>query len=141
MKIVNKKAKFNYKIKKSLEAGIVLTGAETTCAKKGSVNLQHSYAKIIKGQAYLINAIFPCINVNDKTRTKKLLLHKSQIYSLLTEIKAKKLTLIPTKMYTSNNLIKVELALAKGKKRHDKKKSLKQKDVERAIKQALKDKY
>lgn len=141
MKIINKKAKFNYKLLQKIEAGISLTGAETTCAKRSSVNLDKAHVKIINNETFLINSIFSSPNVTDPTRTKKLLLHKHQIISLLSEIKAKKLTLVPLRMYTKRNLVKVEIALAKGKKTYEKKQLLKDKQIKKSIQQELKENY
>jgi SsrA-binding protein len=129
MKIFNKKARFNYNLFDKYEAGIVLTGSEVKTFRKGSVDLTQSFGKIIEGEMFLINVQF-AIEKN-QTRPRKLLLHKDEIISILTKTKAKKLTLVPTKMYTKGRKIKVELALAKSKKRFEKKERLMRRDVER----------
>ena len=126
---INKKANFDYQIIDKLECGIVLTGSEVKTAKAGLVNLTGSYAIIRKKGAFLINTNFPpyqAKNINfayDAKRTKKLLLRKKEILQLMEKIKKQNLTLIPLRMYNKKGLIKVEVALAKGKKKIDKEKS------------------
>lgn len=139
MKIINKRARRNYKILEKFEAGIVLTGAEAKAVKKGRVDLSRAFAKVIDGEIYLINANIAVENTADQTstRSRKLLLHKREIVSILSKIKAKKLTLVPTKMYTMKRLIKVEIALTKGKRTHEKRESIKKADIKRDIEREL----
>src|SRR4030065_1763323 len=101
MKIINRKAKFNYKILEKYEAGIILSGAEVKALKKGSADISQTYAKIVEGEVWLINANIPVVGKKNynPTRTRKLLLHKKEIISLLSKIKAKKLTIVATKVY------------------------------------------
>jgi SsrA-binding protein len=141
MKKINRKAKFNYKLLDSFEAGIVLNGAEVKAIRNGQVDISNSYAKIVNNEAYLINANIPVSGKKDysPTRTRKLLLHKDEIISIKTDIKAKKLTLVPTKVYTKHNLVKVELALAKPKRQFQKKESIKKRDIERDLERELKE--
>ena len=143
MKIINKKAQFNYILLERLEAGIVLEGSEAKTLRISGADLSNSYAKIVGGQAYLINAIIPIKGKKDynQTRTRKLLLHKDQIISILSKVKAKKLTLIPTKLYNKQRLVKLELALAKPKRKFEKRQALKKKDIEREIAQELGNRY
>jgi len=137
MKILNKKASFNYTLLERFEAGISLTGEEIKTLKERGADLGNSYAKIINNEAYLINAnIFS--EKGDSNRSRKLLLHKREIISLESKIKAKKLTLIPVKMYNKGRRIKVELALAKPKKEFEKKEALKRQDIKREIEKELK---
>lgn len=139
MKIVNKKAKFNYRLYEIFEAGIVLTGSEAKAIKRGSVDLTHSYAKVINDEAFLINAnIAVDSSLGKPSRTRKLLLKKAQIISIKSKIKAKRLTLIPLSVYTKGRLVKVEVALAKAKRVFEKREALKRKDVEREIEAELK---
>lgn len=140
MKIINRKARFNYRLIERIEAGIVLAGHEVRAVKNGRVNLTTAYAKIIGDEAYLINANIASDFSGDHnpTRSRKLLLHRDQIISLKTKIKAKKLTLVPTKIYTKARLIKVEIALAKAKRKFEKKELKKKKDIEREIERELK---
>ncbi len=125
----NKKAHFNYNLLEKIEAGIVLTGEEVKTLKERGGDLNSAYVKIIDNEAYLVNAnIFVGEN---PTRTRKLLLHKKEIFSLLSKIKSKKLTLIPLKLYNKGRHIKLEFALAKPKRAFEKKESLKKQDAER----------
>lgn len=135
MKIFNKKAKLKYKLLEKYEAGIVLTGKEVKAFRRGAVDLSSSYGKIIGGEAYLVGANFS-VDENP-TRSRKLLLHKRQIISILTKTKAKRLTLVPTKMYNKGRLVKVELALAKPKKRHSRKEDKKRADLDREAEREL----
>ena len=147
MVIYNKKAKFNYNLLDRFEAGIALNGKEVKAAKKGSVDLSNSFVKIIDNEIYLVNANFGITDPDiATTRARKLLVHKRQIYSLLTETKAKKLTLVPTKLYNKpglrsgsrkSRIFKLEVALAKGKKEFDKKESKKRKDIERDVEREI----
>jgi SsrA-binding protein len=139
MKSLNRSARFNYKILETYEAGIELKGIETKTIKARGVDLSRSFGKIIGGEAYLINASIPLQNASDvsPTRTRKLLLHKKQIITILSKIKAKKLTLIPLKVYTKGRLIKVEVALAKAKRQFEKREAIKRKDIEREIEREL----
>lgn len=139
MKILNKRAKFDFRLFERFEAGISLTGGEVKAVKNGSVDLSRSYAKIIGDEAYLINANIPVADVKDHnpTRTKKLLLHKKEIFSIQSKLKAKKLTLVPTKMYTKGRILKVEIALAKTKRKFEKRQLIKKKDIEREIEREL----
>jgi SsrA-binding protein len=132
MKITNKKAKFNYKVLEKHEAGIVLTGNEVKAIRNGQVDLSQAYAKIVDNEMYLINA-----NISTN-RTRKLLLHKDQIISIQSKIKAKKLTLVPLSLYNKGALIKVELALAKAKRKFEKKEAIKRKEIEREIEKEFK---
>lgn len=137
MKILNKKASFNYNLLEKIEAGIVLTGSEVKTIIERGADLKNAFVKIINGEAYLINA-----NIFDESqepaRTRKLLIKKREIVSLENKIKAKKLTLIPTKMYNKGRRIKVEVALAKPKKQFEKKESIKRKDIEKELERELK---
>lgn len=143
MKIINKNATFNYQVKDPFEAGVKLLGAEVKAIRGGHVDLGNSYVRIKNGEAYLINArIFPYSfarpEAYDETRSRKLLLHKKELISLKSKLDGEKLTVVPLSMYTSHGLIKIELALAKSKKKFDKKESIKRKDINRHIEQELK---
>ncbi|MGD8744308.1 MAG: SsrA-binding protein SmpB [Candidatus Woesebacteria bacterium] len=145
MKVINKKASFKYKLFDRYEAGVVLKGFEVKAVKRGRVDLSGAYAKFIRGEVYLVNAsINPQITPTGEgdykpTRSRKLLLRKREIVEIKTKIKAKKLTIVPVKMYTKGRLIKVEIALAKAKREHDKRKALKKKEIKRRIERELKD--
>lgn len=139
MKKVNKKARFDYKILETVEAGIALTGKEVKSIKKGDIDLKGAHVKEMDGEVYLINANISGKGDNyDPRRSRKLLLHKSQIVSILSKTKGKKLTLVPVSVYTTRGLVKVEIALAKPKRKFEKKKKLKDRDIKRDIERELK---
>lgn len=139
MKAINKRAKFDYKLLDRYEAGITLLGGEVKAVRKGSIDLSHAYAKLIDGEIFLINTNIPVEGKKnyDSTRTRKLLLHKDEIVSIKTKIKQKRLTIVPTKVYTKGRLVKVEIALAKAKRKFEKKEQIKRKDIEREIEREL----
>ncbi len=140
MKITNKKAQFDYILYDRYEAGISLLGGEVKSLKRNSVNLSQAFAKVIGNEIYLVNANIPIEGKKDytPTRSRKLLLHKNEIVSIITKIKAKKLTLVPVKMYNKGLKIKLELALAKSKRKFEKKEAIKKKDIERELERELK---
>ncbi len=142
----NRKAYHDYEILETFEAGIALQGSEVKSAKNGKINLKDSHVIFKNGEAFLINChISPYSHANivnhDPTRTRKLLLHKREINKLMGKTNEKGLTVIPLKFYLKNNLVKLEIALAKGKKLHDKRETIKRKDMEREINRDLKNKY
>lgn len=140
MRIQNKKVRFNYQLLETLEAGLVLSGAETKAIKAGRASLDQAYIKLIGGEAFLVNANINTGEPGDNpTRSRKLLLKRTQLDRFNAEIKAKNLTLMPTKLYTSRNLIKAEVALAKSKRRHDKRAVKRDADLERDIARELKE--
>lgn len=143
MQILNKKAHFNYSLLEKIEAGIVLSGSEAKTIRLRGGDLSNSYAKIINNEAYLINFNIPIAGKKDydSTRSRKLLLHKNEIISLTTKMKSQGLILVPVKLYNSRRLYKVELALAKSKRKFEKKESIKKKDIEREIETELANKY
>lgn len=149
MKIVsqNKKAYHDYFIEETYEAGIELKGTEIKSIRKGSANLKDSYIRIKNGEAFVEGMhIAPYEQGNifnhDPLRTRKLLLHRKQITKLEREIKEAGMTLVPTKLYFGNSSkVKLEVAVAKGKKLYDKRQDLKAKDAKRDIEKALKDMY
>lgn len=127
----NRQASFNYFLFDKFEAGIVLTGTEVKSAKTGKVQLKEAYADIAENEAWLVNAHISEYSHGNRenhapVRRRKLLLHRKEIDKLLSKTREKGLSLIPTKLYIKNGKIKCELALAKGKKFHDKR------DTERA---------
>ncbi len=132
----NRKAYFEYFILDKFEAGVVLQGTEVKAAKQGKINLKDSYANIKDGEILLFNAhISPYNHGNiynhEPTRTRKLLLHRSEIDKITGKIKEKGLTLIPIKVYVNKGLIKIELGLCKGKNVRDKREDIKKRDIER----------
>jgi SsrA-binding protein len=140
----NKKAFHDYHIEERYEAGIVLTGTEIKSIRAGKVNLRDSFAQVRRGEVTLHNMhISPYEQGNrynhEPLRTRKLLLNRGEINKLIGAIKEKGFTLVPLKVYLKNGLAKVEIALAKGKKEYDKRESIKQKDAQREIAKAIKD--
>ena len=139
----NKKASFNYFIDEVFEAGLVLLGPEVKSLREGRASLVDGYARIKRGQVFLYNMhITPYpyahhMNLEPK-RTRKLLLHKREIKRLIGKTEEKGYSLIPLKVYFSGSYAKVELALAKGKKKVDKRRSLKEKELKREMEQAKK---
>jgi len=138
MKISNKKATFNYETIESFEAGIVLTGAEVKSIKDGRVNLTDSFVKIINGDLYLVNAEIPQYKYSsdefyDARRSRKLLVKKKELVQIDSKLKAKKLVLIPLSIYTKSKLVKVEVAYARGRKRHEKKQREKEREMDREL--------
>lgn len=145
MKIVNKKALHNYHILEHLEAGIVLSGAEVKSIRTGRIDLGEAYVKVLNGEAYLVNANIPRYNQAadkeyDAQKSRKLLLHKDQINSLIGKTSGKGVTLVPVSIYEKNNRFKVEVGLAKSKKEFDKRKIIKEKDHMRRMEQELRGK-
>lgn len=137
MATINKKAVFNYTLGDRIEAGISLSGLEVKSVKDNRVDISNAYVKIINGEAYLINANFP-LQIDNPTRSRKLLLHRNQILYLDTKIHQEKLTLIPTKLYTKDRYIKLQIALAKAKRTFEKKESIKRQDLDREAERELK---
>ncbi len=145
MRVINKKALHNYHILDKLEAGIVLTGAEVKSIRAGRINLGESYVKILSDEAFLVNANISKYEqsgnkVYDPLRSRKLLLHRNQINTLLGKISGKNVTLVPISVYEKNNRFKVEVGLAQSKKQFDKRKVIKERDHNRRIEQELRGK-
>lgn len=146
MKIItnNKKAYHNFFVSDSLEAGIELKGGEIKSVVAGKISLSDSFVVIKNGEAFLKNCyIAPLpdeISLESSTkRTRKLLLHKGQILKLERQIQEKGFSIVPTKVYLASGKVKVEIALAKGKKLYDKRNVLKEKAIQRDISRAIKD--
>ena len=141
----NRKARHEYHIEESYEAGIVLQGTEVKSIRQGKANLKDSFAIVEGGEVFLHNLhIAPYKQGNrynhKPERVRKLLLHKRQIKSLIGLTKEKGYTLIPLKLYFKRGLVKVELALAKGKNLYDKRQDIKKRTAQREIERAFKDK-
>lgn len=139
----NKKAFYNYHILDKYEAGLVLMGSEVKSLALGEVNLKDSYIVFQNNEAFLQKAHiniykFSSYNNHEPERLRKLLLSRSELDKIQKEMKEKSLTCIPLKLYFSKSLIKLEIALAKGKKIHDKRADLKQKSLKREIEQHFK---
>ena len=144
MKIVNKKALHNYHIIESIETGIVLAGGEVKSIRGGRIDLGESHVKILGTEAFLINANIPLYQSSssdyDAQKSRKLLLHRSQIDSLLGKLSKGGMTLVPVSIYEKNNRFKVEVGLARSKKEFDKRKVIKERDNIRRVEQELRGK-
>lgn len=138
MRIFNKKATYEYTILEHLEAGVTLTGAEVKSIKGGHAQLEGSFVRIIGSEAYLVNAqVFPYVYARpegyDPKRTRKLLLHKSELIRLKSKLEGANLTLIPLSWYTKGPLVKLEIGLARGKKQYEKRESIRREDQKRDL--------
>ena len=144
MRIDNRQARFDYEIIEKFEAGIDLLGPEARSVRAGQVSLNGSFVHMRDGQAYLVNAhIHPYQNSLENvspTRSRRLLMHKKELLSLASKVATMGLTLVPLTMYNKGNLFKLEIALAKGKKKWDKRVAIKKKTMDREIDIALRGK-
>ncbi|MDP2912731.1 MAG: SsrA-binding protein SmpB [Candidatus Omnitrophota bacterium] len=135
----NRKARFNYAIIEAFEAGIELKGTEVKSIRSGHVSLNDSFARSEGSEIFLYNMyIAPYEFGNranvDSMRPRKLLLHRNEIARLIGEITAKRLTLVPLKVYFKNGIVKVELSVAKGKRSYDKREAIKKRESDRELK-------
>ncbi|WP_419335379.1 SsrA-binding protein SmpB [Spiroplasma endosymbiont of Sarcophaga variegata] len=133
---INKRARYNYEIIETYEAGLALTGSEIKSIRNNDVLINEAFVIIRKKEAFVINMViaqykFSTAYVPDADRTRKLLLHKSEIKKILQRIKLERLTMVPLKLYLKNNYAKLEIALVRGKKNYDKRELIKQRDNER----------
>ena len=146
MKIIstNKKAYADYFIIETYEAGIELRGTEVKSLREGGANFKDSFCKIKNGEVYLLSlhiSPYKCGNIynHDPERDRKLLLHKYEIRKIIGKVKEQGYTIVPTKLYFSDKgLVKVEIALAKGKKFYDKREDIRKKEVDRKIQEYVK---
>lgn len=142
MKITNRKVFFDYLLQDRFEAGINLFGHEVKSVRLGKADLNGSFVKILGSEAYLVNAkIFQYqpgqVEDYDERRTRKLLLHKKEIIALKTRTDGANLTIVPVSLYLKHGFVKLELALGKGKKKYEKRESIKKKDMQRRLEQEL----
>jgi len=134
----NRKANFQYIILDKLEAGIVLLGTEVKSLRENKINLQDAYGKFIGNELWLVNAHiseykFGNLNNHEPLRERKLLLNKRELKRLKSKSAEKGLTIVPTKIYFRGSKIKVEIALAQGKKLYDKREAIKERDTKRKL--------
>lgn len=140
----NKRAVFDYELQKKFEAGLMLTGAEVKSVKNGHINLKGSFVTLHGGELYLTNAnISPypfakTAETYDPARSRKLLVRKSEISSLVGKLQTKGLTLVPLRVYTKKRLIKLEFALAQGKKKFDKRENIAKRESKRRMERFVK---
>jgi SsrA-binding protein len=141
---VNRRARHEYAVEETLEAGIVLTGTEIKSIRAGRVNLAEAYARIEHGEAWLIGAhVAPYEqgnrNNHEPTRTRKLLLHRDQIAELVGRTQAKGFTLVPLKLYIRDGMAKLELGVARDKKEYDKRRAIAERDARRELERVTKE--
>ncbi len=132
----NRKARFEYQLLETFEAGLVLKGTEIKSVRRGQISLQEAYVRTDGKQAWLVGAhIAPYEHASafqhDPDREKKLLLNKREIRELYDAVRIKGLTIIPVRVYLKGGCAKVEIAIAKGKKKYDKREAIKKRDIER----------
>jgi SsrA-binding protein len=140
----NRKARHDYFVEETIEAGIVLAGTEVKSIRLGKVNLRDSYADVRNGEVFVNNMhISPYekgnISNKDPMRSRKLLLHKREINRLLGYVQQKGLTLIPLRVYLKGDLVKLELAVARGKKQYDRRQDIARRDAQRAMDRAFRE--
>ena len=140
----NKKAQHNYIVVETLECGINLIGCEVKSLRKGEVNLADSYCKIVNGNLILVNCHIKNYDKGsysnvESRRDRRLLAHNREIMRMLGKVKEKGYSIVPLKLYFKDSLVKVEVALVKGKRDYDKKDSIAQKDIERDVQRTLKE--
>jgi SsrA-binding protein len=139
----NRRARHDYTLLERFEAGLVLTGTEVKSLRQGRASLQQAYADVRDGEVWLVNASIstydPGTTANhEPERDRKLLLHRKEIASLIGKVNERGLTLVPTRLYFKDGRAKVELALARGKERHDKRRDIARREADRQIERALK---
>ena len=146
MKVIceNKQARFEYFIEDAFEAGISLDGGEVKSVRRGNVSLKDAYCSVYRGSIFVKNmhiAVYKeagAYNIKDDKRDRRLLLHKSEIKKLTAKIEERGFTLVPIKLYFKDSLIKMEIALCRGKHTYDKKRAIAEKDVQRAAERDIK---
>ena len=143
MEILNRKARYDYEIEDTYEAGIVLTGTEIKSIRQGKANIKDSYAIIRNDEIYLLNTHISIYEEgnrfnHEEDRTRKLLLHKREILKLKNKLELEGYTLIPLRFYFVKNKCKVEIGVCKGKKNYDKKESIKERDIQRELEKDFK---
>ena len=141
--VTNRRARRNYDVMDTVEAGLVLTGTEIKAIREGRVNLSDAYGKPDNGELWLVNAHIAQYsagsrNNHDPTRPRKLLLHKDEITRLSRQVSERGLTLVPMRLYIRRHRAKVELGIARGRKLYDKRRAIIEREREREAQQALK---
>ena len=142
----NKRATFDFQLLEKFEAGLVLTGTEIKSVRDHQVNLQRSYVQARKDELWLVDMhIAPYVHGthenHDPVRPRKLLLHRREINKIMDQLAQKSLTVVPTRLYLKDGRAKVEIALARGKQKQDKRQDIAKRDDERRMERALREKY
>ncbi len=141
---VNKRAKFDYFLEDTYEAGMVLSGAEVKSIRAGRVSLVDSFVRLKNNEAFLLNAHINPYNFADNRsydprRERKLLLHRKQIEQLAAKTGGKSITIVPVSMYEKNNTIKLQIAIGRGKKQFDKRASIKKRELDAKLRQVTRE--
>jgi SsrA-binding protein len=141
--VENRRARHDYELLDRYEAGLVLTGTEVKSLREGRVTLGQAYAELRDGEAWLVNASIATYDAgnianHEPERPRKLLLHKRELESLIGKVRERGLTLVPTRLYFKDGRAKVEVALARGKERHDKRRDIARREADRQIERAMK---
>ena len=139
---VNRRARFDYEVLESVEAGLVLTGPEIKAIRAGRISLREAYGRPSGGELWLVGAHIAEYTAGaaadgDPTRPRKLLLHRDQIRSLSAQVETKGLTLVPLRLYIRGHIAKVELGLARGRRQYDKRQLIIERDRKREARQAI----
>jgi len=139
----NRRARHDYQLSDRVEAGVVLTGTEVKSLRDGRASLQQAYAEVRDGEAWLVGAHISVYEQgnrenHDPDRDRKLLLHRKELDSLYGKVRERGFTLVPTKLYFRDGRVKVELALARGKELHDKRRDIARREAQRDMERALK---
>jgi SsrA-binding protein len=140
----NRKARHDYEILDTYEAGLVLTGSEIKSIRAGHVNLREGFVQVRDNELWLLNAHIAAYDQagkfgHDPLRPRKLLLHRKEIDRIAARVQEKGLTIVPTALYLTRGLAKVEIALARGKRQYDKRESLRRRDSQRQIERSLRE--
>src|SRR5436853_4684960 len=138
----NRRARHDYHLTDRVEAGLVLAGTEVKALREGKATLQQSYAEVRDGEAWLVGLHIPEYGAGNRAnhepdRPRKLLLHRREIDRLYGQVREKGLTLVPTRMYFKDGRVKVEIAVARGKEMHDKRRDIATRDAQRQIEREL----
>jgi SsrA-binding protein len=143
---INKKARFEYDILDTVEAGIVLAGTEVKSIRLRRVSIQEAYARIKGGEVYIVGMNISPYEMGNRynhepNRDRKLLLHRQEIKRLTGKLKERGLTMVPLKIYFKNGKVKVLMGLGRGKSKYDKRKAIQKRDLDREIQREMKDRY
>ncbi len=137
----NRRARFNYELGEAMEAGLVLMGSEARSLREGSADLSDAWVDIVSGEAWVKGMRIPTLKhaafAHEEKRPRKLLLHKAQIEKLLAAQERDRMALVATKLYFKNGRAKLEVAVAKGKKLHDKRQTLRERDANKEARDAI----
>lgn len=141
--ISNRKAKFNYEILETHETGVVLQGTEVKSLREHAGSLQEAWVRVSGGALWLVGSSIPPykfgnIHNHEERRERKLLMHKSEIARLKKAVQEKGLSIIPLALYLKGGIVKLEIAVARGKKKHDKREAVKERDIKRDMDRAMK---